>query len=91
MCRKCPSSPRCRSELIDSAWVVIVPGQKCIKEQIKNCFICSHESPTPCCIVLPIFIVFYFSIYFNGLRTNGGRGEGGGGGGGVGVYSTAKF
>ena len=24
--------PRCRSELIDSAWVVIVPGQKCIKE-----------------------------------------------------------
>ena len=31
MCRKRLSSPRCRSELIDSAWVVIVPGQKCIK------------------------------------------------------------
>ena len=30
MCRKRLSSPRCRSELIDSAWVVIVPGQKCI-------------------------------------------------------------
>ena len=26
--RKRLSSPRCRSELIDSAWVVIVPGQK---------------------------------------------------------------
>ena len=22
----------CRSELIDSAWVVVVPGQKCIKK-----------------------------------------------------------
>ena len=32
MCRKHLSSPRCRSELIDSAWVVIVPGQKCIKK-----------------------------------------------------------
>ena len=30
MCRKRLSTPRCRSELIDSAWVVIVPGQKCI-------------------------------------------------------------
>ena len=27
----CPS-PRCRSELIGSAWVVIVPGQKCMKK-----------------------------------------------------------
>ena len=26
-CRKRLSSPRCRSELIDSTWVVIVPGQ----------------------------------------------------------------
>ena len=25
----------CRSELIDSAWVVIVPGQKCIKNRKK--------------------------------------------------------
>ena len=32
MCRKRLSSPRCRSELIDSAWVVIDPGQKCIKK-----------------------------------------------------------
>ena len=32
MCRKSLSSPRCRSELIDSAWVVIVPGQRCIKK-----------------------------------------------------------
>ena len=32
MWRKRLSSPRCRSELIDSAWVVIVPGQKCIKK-----------------------------------------------------------
>ena len=31
MCRKRLSSSRCRSELIDSAWVVIIPGQKCIK------------------------------------------------------------
>ena len=31
VCRKRLSSPRCRSELIDSAWVVIVHGQKCIK------------------------------------------------------------
>ena len=30
VCRKRLSSPRCRSELIDSAWVVIVPGQKCV-------------------------------------------------------------
>ena len=36
MCRKRLSSPRCRSELIDSAWVVIVPGQKCIKNKNKN-------------------------------------------------------
>ena len=36
MCRKCLSSPRGRSELIDSAWVVIVPGQKCIKKIYKK-------------------------------------------------------
>ena len=36
MCRKRLSSPRCRSELIDSAWVVIVPGQKCINKKIKK-------------------------------------------------------
>ena len=36
MCRKRLSSPRCRSELIDSVWVVIVPGQKCIKIFLKN-------------------------------------------------------
>ena len=35
VCRKRQSSPRCRSELIDSAWVVIVPGQKCIKKSIS--------------------------------------------------------
>ena len=27
----CPVQ-HCRSELIDSAWVVIVPGEKCIKK-----------------------------------------------------------
>ena len=32
VCRKSLSGPRCRSELIDSAWVVIVPGKKCIKK-----------------------------------------------------------
>ena len=32
MCRKRQSSPRRRSELIDSAWVVIVSGQKCMKK-----------------------------------------------------------
>ena len=32
VCRKLLSSPRCRSELIDSAWAVNVPGQKCIKK-----------------------------------------------------------
>ena len=33
----CPVSPRCRSELIDSAWVIIiVPGQKCIKKYIRR-------------------------------------------------------
>ena len=26
VCRKCLPSPRCRSELIDTSWVVIVPG-----------------------------------------------------------------
>ena len=36
MCRERLSSPRCRSELIDSAWVVIVPGQKCIKKTKKK-------------------------------------------------------
>ena len=35
VCRKRLSSPRCRSELIDSAWVVIVPGQNCIKNPKK--------------------------------------------------------
>ena len=35
MCRKRLSSPRCRSELIVSAWVVIVPGQKCKKKKKK--------------------------------------------------------
>ena len=30
------SSPRCRSELSDSAWVVIVPGQKCIKNILQK-------------------------------------------------------
>ena len=42
VCRKRLSSPRCRSELIDSAWVVIVPGQKYInnkkKERINQMF-----------------------------------------------------
>ena len=36
------SSPRCRSELIDSAWVVIVPGQKCIKKYIYICAVFAH-------------------------------------------------
>ena len=36
MCRKRLSSPRCRYELIDSAWVVIVPGQKCINKKTKK-------------------------------------------------------
>ena len=26
----------CRSELIDSAWVVIVPGQKCMQKRDNN-------------------------------------------------------
>ena len=30
-CVSCKRLSLCRSELIDSAWVVIVPGQKCIK------------------------------------------------------------
>ena len=34
VCRKCLSSPSCRSELIDSTWVVIVPGQKYINKNI---------------------------------------------------------
>ena len=34
MCRKRLSSPCCRSELIGSAWVAIVPGQKCIKKSV---------------------------------------------------------
>ena len=38
MCRNRLSSPRCRSELIDSAWVVIVPGQKCTKKPPKKTF-----------------------------------------------------
>ena len=32
VCSKRLSSPSCRSELIESAWVVIVPGQKCIQK-----------------------------------------------------------
>ena len=51
MCRKGLSCPRCRSELIDSAWVVIVPGQKCIKKNhsvfiviilSSLCHLCHH-------------------------------------------------
>ena len=34
MYRKRLPSPRCISELIDSAWVVIVPGQKCLKKPL---------------------------------------------------------
>ena len=37
MCRKSLPSPRCRSELIDSAWVVIVPAQKYITKKHNNC------------------------------------------------------
>ena len=33
VCRKHLSSRRCRSELIDSAWVVFFPGQKCINKK----------------------------------------------------------
>ena len=33
VCRKCLSSPSCRSELIDTTWVVIIPGQKCINKK----------------------------------------------------------
>ena len=33
VCRKPLPTPRCRSDLIDSAWVVIVPGQKCIEKK----------------------------------------------------------
>ena len=36
MCRKRLSSSRGRSELIDSEWVVIVPGQKMHKENANN-------------------------------------------------------
>ena len=36
VCRKCLSSPSCRSELIDSTWVVIVPGQKCINKKKRR-------------------------------------------------------
>ena len=36
VCRKCLSSPSCRSELIDSTWVVIFPGYKCINKK-KHC------------------------------------------------------
>ena len=36
MCRKRLSSPRCRSELIDSVWVVIVPEQKMHKKKKKK-------------------------------------------------------
>ena len=35
VCRKRLSSPR-RSGLIDSAWVVIIPGQKCIKKLVSQ-------------------------------------------------------
>ena len=37
MCRKRLSSPGCRSELIDSAWVVIVSGQKMHKNKFLIC------------------------------------------------------
>ena len=36
MCRKRLSSQRCRSELIDSAWVVIVPGHKNALKKLKK-------------------------------------------------------
>ena len=36
VCRERLSSPRCRSELIDSAWVVIVPGQKMHEKMHKK-------------------------------------------------------
>ena len=45
MCRKRLSSPRCRSELIDSAWVVTVPGQKCIKKILTLIKIVYREKP----------------------------------------------
>ena len=49
MCRKRLSSPCCRSELIDSAWVVIVPGQKCIKKCIHACmYVCMYVCMCVC-------------------------------------------
>ena len=36
VCRKRLFSLRCRSELIGSTWVVIVPGQKCINNKTKK-------------------------------------------------------
>ena len=37
-CCVCRKLPRCISELVDSAWVVTVPGQKCIKQTKNNAF-----------------------------------------------------
>ena len=53
MCRKRLSSPRCRSELIDSAWVVIVLGQKCIQK--------THKAWT--ITVSKIGLTFYYRLY----------------------------
>ena len=51
VCRQRLSSQRCRSELIESAWVVIVPGQKCktntavnyVKRKERNYMLISNE------------------------------------------------
>ena len=53
MCRRRLSSPCCRSELIDSALVVIDPGQKYVKKYPKN-NVEVLDVPTPLHIFNPI-------------------------------------
>ena len=52
VCRKRLSSPRCRSELIDSAWVVIVAGQEIIKKVFS--IACTQMCCIFCLLVLQI-------------------------------------
>ena len=59
--RKRLSSPRCRSELIDSAWVVIVPGQKCIKK-LKTNMNSMALRQSPC--IIPMNVVKLSPVVF---------------------------
>ena len=59
VCRKRLSSPRCRSGLIDYAWVAIVPGQK-IRRKKDYGVITFDDIPSNPVDFLGLSVVMYY-------------------------------